>query len=103
MTNQEFMIETENSFNRSRKILLKKGVEYSGEFDRLENFKRAGAAQAILPEQALWAMAMKHVISISDMVKHPADFTKAQWYEKTGDLRNYMVLLDALLIDGVKE
>ena len=99
MTNEEFAIETENSINRSRKVLCKKAKEYSGEADRLESFKRAGKAQNILPTQALYAMAMKHVISISDMVKQPDKFTFPEWYEKTGDLRNYTILLEALLID----
>lgn len=99
MTNAEFAIEVENSINRSKKVLIKKGFEYSGEIDRLENFKRAGAAQDILPTQALFAMAMKHIVSIADMVKNPDKFTKQQWYEKTGDLRNYTILLEALLLD----
>lgn len=99
MTNIEFAIETENSINRSKKTLIRKGKEYSGEVDRLENFKRAGVAQNILSTEALYGMAMKHVISIADMVKHPYDFTLNQWYDKTGDLRNYTFLLEALLID----
>ena len=102
MTNEEFAIEMENSINRSNRVLIKKGKEYSGMFDRLENFKRAGAAQNILPEEALFAMAMKHIVSIADMTKHPTDFTLQQWHEKTGDLRNYTILLEALLIDSAE-
>lgn len=103
MTNEEFAIEVENSINRSKNVLIKKGKEYSGEIDRLENFKRAGAAQNILPTEALYSMAMKHIISIANMVSKPSEFTLQQWYEKTGDLRNYTILLEALLLDGNKE
>jgi len=99
MTNEEFAIEVENSINRSKKVLIKKGKEYSGAIDRLENFKRAAVAQNILPTEALYGMTMKHIVSIADMVKHPDQFTFNQWYEKTGDLRNYTILLEALLID----
>ena len=103
MTNEEFAIEIENSISRSKKVLIEKGKEYSGEIDRLENFKRAGAAQSIPPTEALYAMAMKHIVSIADMVKCPEKFTMKQWYAKTGDLRNYTILLEALLIDGIEK
>jgi hypothetical protein len=33
------------------------------------------------------------------MTKHPHDFTRAQWNEKVGDLRNFTFLLDAMLTD----
>ena len=99
MTNEDFTIEVENSFIRSRKVMIKKAKEYAVENDRLDNFKRAGAAQGIPPTMALIGMAAKHFVSITEMAKEPNNFTIPQWHEKTGDLKNYMVLLEALLID----
>ena len=99
MTNEDFTIEMEASFNRSRKVLSKKAKEYAGLTDRLENFKTAGAAQLIPPTQALVGFAMKHVVAIADMAKHPYDFSDNQWLERTGDIKNYMILLEALLTD----
>ena len=99
MTNEEFTIEVENSFNRSKKTLIKKAKEYAGEVDRLDNFKRAGQALNITPTEALMGMVMKHIIAISNMVKDPEEYTMSQWHERTGDIKNYMVLLEALLID----
>jgi len=100
MTNQEFLIEVENSINRSKKLLIKKGSEYATEEgNRLEQFYRAGAAQGIHPTEALIGMAMKHVTSIADMVKDPYKYKLKQFDAKIVDLRNYTLLLDALLRD----
>lgn len=97
------MIEVENSHNRSKKVLLKKKDEYSGDRDRLEQFYRAGAAQNIGSCEALMGMATKHFTSIADMVKDPHNYSLKKWNEKLTDLRNYTYLLDALLRDiGVK-
>lgn len=98
MDNEEFMKEVEQSFIRSKKVLMKKGVEYSGN-NRLDQFYRAGSAQSITPTAALVGMAMKHVTSIADMAKAPLEFDIKKWNEKIGDLRNYTFLLDALIRD----
>ena len=99
MTSEEFLIEVENSHNRSKKVLIKKAIEYSGDEDRLEQFYRAGSAQAILPTEALVGMATKHFTSIADMVRKPKDYPLRKWNEKLTDLRNYTYLLDALVRD----
>ena len=100
MNHQEFAIEVENSINRSKKLLIKKGSEYATEEgNRLEQFYRAGAAQGVPPTQALMGMAMKHVTSIADMVKTPHNHTMKEFDRKIVDLRNYTFLLDALLRD----
>ena len=100
MNNQEFMIEVENSHNRSKRILLKKQSEYtSGDTDRLEQFYRAGAAQDINHCEALIGMATKHFTSIADMAKEPMAYRLKKWNEKLTDLRNYTILLDALIRD----
>jgi hypothetical protein len=99
MTNEEFMLEVEASINRSKRVLIKKGIEYSGPTDRLENFKRAAAAQGIEPTQALIGMVSKQFTSVCDMVKNPFLYKEKQWNEKITDIRNYTFLLDALLRD----
>lgn len=102
MNNENFMIEVEAAFLRSKRVLLRKQEEYAGEYDRLEQFHRAGAAQNINSAQALIGMAMKHVTSIADMSKHPTLHNLKKWREKLTDLRNYTFLLEALLIDMEK-
>ena len=99
MTNERFMIELEDSFNRSKKVLIKKEKEYSKGRDRLEQFYRAGAAQNIKPTEALIGMATKHFTSMSDMCKNPLDYSLKEWDERIVDLRNYTFLLDALVRD----
>lgn len=100
MNNQDFDLEVEKAIIRSKKILVKKRAEYSEEDgDRLGQFYRAGAAQNIHPAAALMGMAMKHVTSIADMVKNPYKYKLKQFNEKITDLRNYTILLDALLRD----
>ena len=99
MTNEEFTIEVENSHNRSKEVLIKKAVEYSGDEDRLEHFYRAGSAQAILSTEALIGMATKHFTSIADMARDPKGYPLKKWNEKLTDLRNYTYLLDALVRD----
>uniref|UniRef100_A0A6M3ITI3 Uncharacterized protein n=1 Tax=viral metagenome TaxID=1070528 RepID=A0A6M3ITI3_9ZZZZ len=103
MDNETFKIEVENSHNRSKRVLIRKEAEYSSGKDRLDQFHRAASAQNINPCEALIGMATKHFTSIADMAKDPTIHTMKQWREKTGDLRNYTILLEALLIDiGVK-
>ena len=100
MNNQTFAIELENSFNRSKKVLLKKQLEYTTTDDnRLEHFYRAAIVQKINPHEALLGMATKHFTSIADMVKDPFEYNIKQWNEKITDLRNYTFLLDALVRD----
>jgi len=100
MTNEEFMIEVEKSHLRSKRVLIKKASEYSQEGkDRLEQFYRAGMAEGVPSTQALIGMAMKHVTSIADMCKCPAMYNLKTWRGKVTDLRNYTLLLDALLVD----
>jgi hypothetical protein len=99
MTNKQFLEHLEIATARRREILKKKEKEYSNGKDRLEQFWRAGAAQNILPTEALVGMATKHFTSITDMAKEPTNYTGNQWNEKLDDLRNYMDLLDALVTD----
>ena len=103
MTNEQFKIEVENSINRSKRILIKKEKEYSDGRDRLEQFHRAGAAQAISSTEALMGMATKHFTSMADMVKNPFDYSLKEWDERITDLRNYTFLLDALVRDLIGE
>jgi len=99
MTNEKFLVEMENSFNRSKKVLLKKGTEYSSENDRLHQFYQAAFIQNINPCEALIGMVTKHFTSIVLMSKNPNLYSMKEWLDKTVDLRNYTILLEALLVD----
>ena len=99
MTNEQFLIELESAFLRSKRVLDKKGKEYSEGVDRFDQFKKVAILNNVSPTEALWGMASKHIISVADMVKDPVNYSLKQWREKVGDLRNYTFLLEGLLID----
>jgi NAD-dependent SIR2 family protein deacetylase len=100
MNHKEFEISVENGHLRSKRLLLRKGVEYAKEGeDRLEQFYRLGALNEEAPTESLWGMASKQVSSIATMVKSPTSYNLKKWREKITDLRNYTHLLDALLED----
>lgn len=99
-----------------------KSDEYSSEGDKLHNFKRAGRIAGTSPEKALMGMAMKHLVSILDIIdkldkqcgtdenKFPSkeDILTINAYmkmvhEKVGDLTNYMYLFEGHIIERYKK
>lgn len=95
MTQEEFEQVFERQFAISRDVLVEKAKEYASNGDRLHNFKVAAEFLGGTPEQALWGMAVKHLVSISDMVRSGETYSEAMWDEKLGDALNYLILLRA--------
>lgn len=101
MNNETFNQIVEDRIRTIRTVLASKGKEY-GRGDRLHNFKRSAAFMQCAPESACFAFAMKHFTSVADMVNdletgvQPSEEMAA---EKVGDAINYLVLLEALLIE----
>jgi hypothetical protein len=84
------------------KTLESKNKEYASDVDKLHNFKRAGKMLQCTPEKALIGMLAKHLVSILDIVDKldRNKFTDMKVVdEKIGDAINYLVLLEALLIE----
>lgn len=82
--------------------LLVKGEEYSRQNNRLHNFYRAAAINDQTPEQALWGMMSKHLVSLKDMIDDTAQGdcpSEDQIDEKLGDTINYLHLLDGLFME----
>lgn len=81
------------------KTFAKKNEEYSRE-DALSNFKKAANAKNCTPEDALLGMLTKHWVSVVDLIQD-IDQNKiaplSMWEEKCGDIRVYMMLLEALV------
>ncbi len=99
MLPEQFEIELQESFKRAQEVLSIKAEIYSQSEDRLGNFKSAAGAQNINPVQALVGMMTKHYVSVCDMSKDPTKFSIETWNEKLGDLRNYVLLCEALVRD----
>lgn len=98
--NREVLRSVIESFAEDRmELLFEKNAGYNKETDGLRNFKVAGELQHETPEQALWGMAVKHVVSLSDMIESGETFSDDLWDEKVGDLLNFLLLLRALLVD----
>jgi len=111
MNNEEFTELVKERINKIKAVLASKGVEYSQDDDRLYNFKRAAEIMRCSNEKALWGMAMKHLVSVQDIVEtiereqqklwgfivKPEDVTKALVEEKIGDMINYLIILEIML------
>jgi len=85
-------------------VLMTKAEEYASDDDRLHNFKLAARLypSETTAEDALWGMMAKHLVSVLDIVaatKRGASPPAALRDEKIGDAINYLILLEALLIE----
>lgn len=83
-----------------------KSSEYANDADKLHNFKRAAAmvAKASTPAGAAWNMALKHFVSLVDMIEKEAagekTFTMEVWREKLGDAANYLDLIYSIEVES---
>lgn len=103
MIGEEFERIFQRQFEMSEQVLVQKAKEYASDNDRLHNFKSAAALIGGTPEQALWGFAVKHLVSVSDMVASGGHYSNAQWDEKIGDAVNYFILLRACVFESEKD
>jgi len=103
MNSIDFGKLTEACCEEMRETLSSKGQEYSGDLDRLQNFKDAANMTGLEPEMCLFGFVVKHIVALQDYIRkvdgdNPP--TEAQLLEKTGDIAVYLMpLLRGLLID----
>ncbi len=102
MNNETFDKILKDRLDKIVAVLGSKGEEYSSEGDRLHNFKvaaRIGVDAHATPEEALWGMLNKHLVSVMDIVAqcHEERCSEEILNEKLGDTINYFILLEALL------
>jgi hypothetical protein len=87
-------------------ILGVKAKEYSRNGDRLHNFNTASNITGKPREEVLWnGFALKHLVSVNDIVSDLNESklpTKELVDEKIGDLINYLILLEACLIETIE-
>ena len=98
MNFKDFERITDDRIVACKKTMIHKAAEYADE-DRLHNFKTAAAMQGVSVKQALWGMAAKHIVSITDMCMSPENFPLNVWDEKIGDAINYLFLLNAVVYE----
>jgi len=99
MNNKEFDQVLEKRIEAIRQTLQKKASEYAAGDDRLHNFKRAAAIIGDTVEKAIIGMAVKHVVSVLDIVDNwnNKPVSDEMLDEKIGDTINYLILLEAHL------
>lgn len=102
MNSQEFNEIVKQTEQLVEKTLIKKQDEYNLDEDRLSFFKHNACFLNKTPEEALWAMASKHFISLTDMINSKQTFTEEAFNEKIIDAINYLILLKGLIIDTGK-
>ncbi len=85
------------------KVLGDKEKEYARNGNRLHNFDVAARIGKTSPEEALKGMWMKHIVSVFDMIDSPDDVSHAMIDEKLGDLINYAILLEWMLVRGLQD
>jgi len=88
------------------KNLLEKAREYAVDGDRLHNFNRAASILGDCREKALFGFALKHLVSVMDMIDDINETgklpTQEKLDEKLGDLGTYIALLYASIQDRMK-
>ena len=102
MNNTDFETVVVGRLAKIQLVMANKAVESSSDRDRLHDFKVAARISGSTPEKALWGMAMKHLVSVTDILdaveggRVPAP---ALVDEKLGDMINYLILLETLLVE----
>lgn len=91
----------EASYEQIKSLAQKKGGEYSGDDDRLANFRRNGAALG-LPMETVWAVyAGKHWDAIQQFIKDQRNGKERERLEpiagRVDDLLVYLLLFKAML------
>lgn len=90
--------------NKANALGNRKSIEYSANFDRLANFRKAANLQSCSIQEAISGMMAKHTVSIYDMIadnftSNNQCYSMAEWEEKIIDHLNYLFLLHASLIE----
>ena len=103
MSVKEFNNFVESKVNQYIKVLKEKGnnnIGYQTKGNRLSYFYKHANILKITPERAALDLAIKHFISVVEMVNNiDGDIVFSEEYadEKIGDLINYMLFIRALI------
>lgn len=91
----------ESRILKIREVLSSKGREYASDSDRFYNFHVASRVMGCSPRKALWGMALKHLVSVIDLVDERIPDSYVD--EKIGDMVNYLILLEGLILEDGRE
>lgn len=105
MDNELFGTIVGNRVQKIKDTLCAKAAEYA-HGDRLSNFRVAATLQGCTPEKALGGLVAKHIVALYDFINELESGNVREyafWDEKIGDIQAYMCLLDALVIERLRE
>lgn len=101
MTNKDFADLMQKVFDDCSKISRAKGADYTkGSADALANFKTGGSDIGVDAIKICWIFLNKHYSAITNYVKTEGKSESEPISERIKDLINYLVLLQALIIEG---
>ena len=89
-----------------RNVLESKNAEYATPENKLHNFDKAARISGQTREKALWGMALKHYVSIDDLIENVGKGKLPSTdllSEKIGDMVNYLILLEASVMQRIQE
>lgn len=91
------LMELFDTFTKSNKdILNKKGNDYSGNIDRLRNFKASDIVK-VKPESGILVRILDKITRLSELLEH-SSMVKSESIEDTiSDMSNYVFLLYAIV------
>lgn len=102
MTSKLFDKVVNKTLNKCREVLTVKAKEYRRNDNPFHNFEVGAMKTNKTREQIIRYFALKHEISIEDIVNDIADGklpNKAIVDEKIGDAINYLIILKASMLD----
>ena len=101
MNKHSFQHILNERLSKTVRVLGNKAADYAKDGDRLHNFRVAARIGNESMAKALEGMMRKHLVSVYDLIDKdereviPADLID----EKIGDLINYLILLEAVLLE----
>lgn len=105
MKRERFNEIVDQTLGQVTEVLIEKSVEYSRNDNPFHNFDVGARKTGLIREKVLDGMALKHEISIDDIV-NDIEEGKLPTYdlinEKFGDAINYLILKKASIIDRIE-
>ena len=106
MTPEQFEKVVLNRCEKIQSVMASKNKEYATDSNKLHNFDKAARISGQTREKALWGMALKHYVSIDDLIENVGKGKLPSTdllSEKIGDMVNYLILLEASVMQRIAE
>lgn len=100
MNNEDLNKIVEARLEAVRDTLIKKGIEYSTNQDRLSNFKLGAKKTGLNPLEVLNGYLLKHLVSFDDICQKYVETGKVNnelLSEKITDILNYYLLAECIM------